>query len=64
MAPHFTITMINWLMLLEEIIAVYTENHTKHNTKCNVNDCQSRWYIQLPISFKGLNYCAAMGLII
>jgi hypothetical protein len=27
--PHFTITKINWLMLFKEIIAVYSENHTK-----------------------------------
>jgi hypothetical protein len=27
--PHFTITKINWLTLFEEIIAVFTENHTK-----------------------------------
>jgi hypothetical protein len=31
---HFTITNINWLMLFKEIIAVYSENHTKlTNTK-------------------------------
>jgi hypothetical protein len=30
----FTITKINWLTLIKEIIAVYSENHTKHiNTK-------------------------------
>jgi hypothetical protein len=27
---HFTITKINWLTLFKEIIAVYSENHTKH----------------------------------
>jgi hypothetical protein len=27
--PHFTITKINWLMLFKEIIAVYSEEHTK-----------------------------------
>jgi hypothetical protein len=27
--PHFTITTISWLMLFKEIIAVYTEAHTK-----------------------------------
>jgi hypothetical protein len=26
---HFTIPKINWLTLFEEIIAVYSENHTK-----------------------------------
>jgi hypothetical protein len=25
---HFTITKINWLILITEIIAVYSENHT------------------------------------
>jgi hypothetical protein len=37
---HFTITKINWLTLFKEIIAVYSENHTKYiNTKCSVTDC-------------------------
>jgi hypothetical protein len=27
--PHFTITKINWLTLFKEMIADYTENHTK-----------------------------------
>jgi hypothetical protein len=32
---HFTISKINLLMLFKEIIAIYTENNTKHiNTKC------------------------------
>jgi hypothetical protein len=36
---HFTITNINWLTLFKGIIAVYTENHTKHiNTKWRVTD--------------------------
>jgi hypothetical protein len=31
-------TTINWFMLFEEIIAVYSENHTKHkNTLCGQN---------------------------
>jgi hypothetical protein len=35
--PHFTITKINWLTLFKEMIAVYSEKHTKHiNTKCRV----------------------------
>jgi hypothetical protein len=35
--PHFTITEINWLTLFKEIIAVYSENHTKPvSTKYNV----------------------------
>jgi len=38
--PHFTITKINWLTLFKEIIAVYTENHTKLiNTKCQLTYC-------------------------
>jgi len=37
---HFTITKINWLMLFKEIIAVYSEKHTKPiNTKLSVTDC-------------------------
>jgi hypothetical protein len=37
---HFTITKINWLMLFEEIMPVYSENHTRPiNTKCTVSDC-------------------------
>jgi hypothetical protein len=44
--PHFTITKINWLMLFKEIIAVYSENLAKPiNTKCNITDYQSRWFI-------------------
>jgi len=38
--PHFTITKINWLTLFKEIIAVYSESHTKFiNTKCRVSEC-------------------------
>jgi hypothetical protein len=38
--PHFTITKINWLTLFKEIIAVYTEKHTKHVTvKYTFVDC-------------------------
>jgi hypothetical protein len=52
--PHFTITKINWLMLFKEIIAVYSENQAKPiNTKCCINDCQSRWFIYLPLGLKG-----------
>jgi hypothetical protein len=37
--PHFTITEINRLMLFKEIIAVYSEKHTKPiNTKYSVAD--------------------------
>jgi hypothetical protein len=44
--PHFTITKLNWLTLFKEIIAVYSENHTKAiNTKCSITDYQSRWFI-------------------
>jgi hypothetical protein len=28
-SPHFTVTKINWLTLITEIIAVYSENHIK-----------------------------------
>jgi hypothetical protein len=44
--PNFTITNIKWLMLFKEIIAVYSENYEKPiNTKCNITDCQGRWFI-------------------
>jgi hypothetical protein len=44
--PHFTIAKINRLMLFKEVIAVYSEKHTKPiNTKCSITDCQSRWFI-------------------
>jgi hypothetical protein len=37
---HFNVTKINWLTLFKEIIAVNSENRTKHiNTKCSVSDC-------------------------
>jgi hypothetical protein len=53
--PNFTITKINFLMLFKEIIAVYIEKHAKpRNTKCSITDCQSRWFIQLPLGLKGL----------
>jgi hypothetical protein len=52
----FTITKINWLTLFKKIIAVYSENHTKHKYKM-----KSYWLlkqggggIQLPLCFKGL----------
>jgi hypothetical protein len=52
---HFTITKIYWLTLFKEIIAVYSENHTKLiYTKCIVTDNKSGWDIQLPLGFKGL----------
>jgi hypothetical protein len=42
-------------MLFKEIIAVYSENHTKPiNTKCSITDCQSRWFIWVPLGLKGL----------
>jgi hypothetical protein len=48
---------INWLMLFQEIIAVYSENHAKPiNTKCSITDCQSRWFISLSLGLKGLIY--------
>jgi hypothetical protein len=38
--PHFTITKINLLTLFKEIIAVYTQNHSKHN-KRRLTYCQA-----------------------
>jgi hypothetical protein len=53
--PHFTITKINWLTLFKEIIAVYSENHTKPiNKKFSITDCQSRQFIYLPLGLKRL----------
>jgi hypothetical protein len=53
--PHFTITKINWLTLFKEIIAVYSENHSKPIiTKFRVTDHDS-WYIYLPLGFEGLD---------
>jgi hypothetical protein len=44
--PSFTITKINWLTLFKEIIAVYSENHTKPiNTKRSFADYKSSLYI-------------------
>jgi hypothetical protein len=35
---HVSITKVNWLMLFTEIIAIYSENHTKPiNTFCGQN---------------------------
>jgi hypothetical protein len=43
---HLTITKINRLMLFKEIMAAYSENHTKPiHTKCSITDCQSRLVI-------------------
>jgi hypothetical protein len=42
-------------MLLKEIIDVYSENHTKSkNSKHSITECQSRWFIYLPLGLKGL----------
>jgi hypothetical protein len=38
--PHFTITKINWLISLKEIISAYSEHNTGHrNPKCRVYGC-------------------------
>jgi hypothetical protein len=43
-------------MLFKEIIAVYSEKHTKPiNKKCSITDCHSKWFILLPLGIKGLN---------
>jgi hypothetical protein len=53
--PHFTVTKIDWLMLFKEVIAVYSENHTKPvNTKRYIIDCRSRWFILLLLRLKEL----------
>jgi hypothetical protein len=54
--PNFTITPFNFLTLFKEIIADYSEKlwKTPKNTKCSITDCQSRWFLYLPIGLKGL----------
>jgi hypothetical protein len=43
--PHFTVTKINRLTLFKEIIAIYTETHTKHiNTRSTIKDLQQLVY--------------------
>jgi hypothetical protein len=49
---HFTITKMNLLTLFEEIIAVYSENHTKQNMQ--TYRLSSRLDRYLPLGFKGL----------
>jgi hypothetical protein len=52
---HFTVTKINWLTLFKVIIAVYSQNHTKHtNTNWRVDDSWRRWNIELPLGFDGV----------
>jgi hypothetical protein len=49
---HFTIVKIKWIMQFEEVIAVYSESHTKPiNMKYRVTDCLDSWDIQLPLGF-------------
>jgi hypothetical protein len=51
-----TITNINLLILSNEIIPVYIENHTESiNTKCRATDCYSGWYTYLPFDFKWIS---------
>jgi hypothetical protein len=43
---HFTITKISWVKMFKEIIAVYSENHTKlMTTEYSVANCYDRWDI-------------------
>jgi hypothetical protein len=44
-------------MLFKKIIAVYSESHAKPiNTKSSITDCQSRWFIYLPLGYKHHNH--------
>jgi hypothetical protein len=44
-------------MPFKETVTVYSENHAKPiNTKCSITDCQSSWFIQLPLGLKGLRW--------
>jgi uracil DNA glycosylase len=50
----FTVTKINWLTLFEEIITVYSEDHTKQiNTLCG----QSANFEQKATRIKSPNHC-------
>jgi hypothetical protein len=41
---------MNWLMLFKEVIAVYNENQMEFiNTKYNVTNLKTRWYIYIYI---------------
>jgi hypothetical protein len=46
---HLSITKIDWLTVFKDIIAVYSENHTKRIkrymqwAKCRINDCENSW---------------------
>jgi hypothetical protein len=42
-------------MLFKEIIAVYTDNNNKTHKYKMQSYCESRWYIQLLLGFKGEN---------
>jgi sulfur transfer protein SufE len=45
-----------YVIVFKETVPVYTENRTKViNSNHEVSDCESRFYIQLLLDFKGLN---------
>jgi hypothetical protein len=50
-------------MLFEEIISLYSENHTTPiKTKCSFIDCWDRWDIKLPLGFEELSDSWVMEL--
>jgi hypothetical protein len=34
------------------------------NTKCSITDCQSRWFIQLPLDLEGLTVIYRLGITV
>jgi hypothetical protein len=52
-------------MLFKEMIAVYSEKHTKPiNTKYSIIDCQDTWNIYLPLDFEGYSLFSRSELTI
>jgi hypothetical protein len=46
--PHFAITKINWLMMFEEVIAVFNENHAEpNNAKCRRSYLLLKWLVHI-----------------
>jgi hypothetical protein len=61
--PNFAITKINWLTMLKEIIAVYSENHTKPiNTKCSITDWKADGSYSYSSALKGQD--SYVGLVV
>jgi hypothetical protein len=57
--PHFAVTKINWLTLFKEIIAVYSENHTKQIEKDFLLIIEA----SETLVFKGLKTCMKISVL-